>query len=88
MESQDVISVLREILHENRQTNQRLEKLEIRADEIGHRQIESEMRLATEVIAVAENLREVKELLRTGLVDHQRVANHEHRITVLETKVV
>lgn len=50
------------------QTNDRLEGLE-------HRQTETELRLATEIVAVAHAVREV----RDAVVDHRGLRNHGRR---------
>ncbi len=54
-------------------------RLEDRVGDLARRQTESEMRIATELVAVAN-------LLREKLDDHNRVDDHEQRITRLERK--
>jgi len=61
------------------QTNARLERLE-------HRQTEDAVRLATEVVAVANAVGQVRDLLRDQRQDQNRIDDHERRIAALETK--
>ena len=68
------------------QTNARLETLDNRVDFLGRRQTEAELRLATEVIAVAKAMGEVKDLLVERLDERGRLEDHERRITALEAK--
>jgi chromosome segregation ATPase len=123
--NEEVITVLKEIRDEARQTNARLdqtnarldqtnvrlESLEGRVDSLEHttadgfaecnarlnlhaerwdvltrRQAESEMRLATEIVSLATITREVRDLLREKLEDHDMVIGHEHRIKALEAR--
>ncbi len=63
------------------ETNIRFERLDGRLDEMIRRQTESEMRIATELISIAQ-------LLRDKLEDHERVVDHERRITLLEAIAV
>jgi hypothetical protein len=74
------LGVLREIRDETRKTNERLDRLE-------RRQTETEVRLATELLAVSSAVREVRDLLRTNLDVHVKVEDHEARIAALEQKV-
>lgn len=75
----EVLSVLKEIRDEAKQTNLRLANVETRltavVDEVarvGKRQVESEMRLATEVVSLAAVTGEVRDLLAGKLSDHER----------------
>jgi hypothetical protein len=78
MEPTDLtIHVLREIREEIRETNQRLGRLELR-------QTDTELRLATEIIAVAGAVREVRDELRGQRALGARVDDHELRISALE----
>lgn len=60
-------------------TNERLERLE-------RRHTEDITRLATEVIAVAKAVVEVRDLLRDQRADRTRLEDHEGRITRLEKR--
>ncbi len=66
-------------------TSARTESLEGTVGGLSQRQTESEMRLTTEVVHVAQILDSVKDLLREKLEDHKMVHDHERRISVLET---
>jgi hypothetical protein len=71
--------VLIEIRDEARKTNTRLERLE-------RRQVEAEVRISTEIVAVAGAIREMKDafLADRRLVD--QVSDHERRIQTLESR--
>ncbi|MBI2394096.1 MAG: hypothetical protein HYV09_31280 [Deltaproteobacteria bacterium] len=60
-------------------TNERLERLE-------RRQTEDGVRLATEVVAVANAVGQVRDLLRDQRVDRKTLADHERRIAALEKR--
>jgi hypothetical protein len=68
-----------ELTGELRSTNTRLDRLE-------HRQVESEVRIATELVGVAGAVREVRDLLRDDLAVRHRIDDHERRIAALETR--
>ena len=68
------LKVLREIPDELKGTNVRLEGTNVRLDRVesrvgtlGKRQTETEVRLASELVAVARAVGEVRDLLRDGL---------------------
>ena len=65
-------------------TNGGLLALESKVDALAHRQTESELRLATEVVAVARAVEGVRELLRERLDDRDRIDDHERRLAALE----
>ncbi|HEY3235486.1 MAG TPA: hypothetical protein VGJ84_12285 [Polyangiaceae bacterium] len=58
-----------------------------RLEAIERRQTETEVRIATELTAVAGAVQEVRDLLRERLDDRTRVDDHEARLRVLERKV-
>lgn len=58
-----------------------------RLDVLSRRQTDSELRLATEVLSLADVTREVRDLLARKLDDHAQVANHEDRIRALENRI-
>jgi hypothetical protein len=66
------------------------EMSELRADlrdrfeRVEHRRMETEIRLATQLVAVAGAVRDVRDLLREDRVLRQRVDEHEKRISALE----
>lgn len=61
------------------QTNERL-------DTLARRQIETEIRLATELVAVSHAVTSVREVIREKLDDRARVDDHEHRLAMLERR--
>jgi uncharacterized coiled-coil DUF342 family protein len=68
-----------ELTGDLRSTNAHLARLE-------HRQVESEVRLATELVAVAGAVREVRDLLRDDLAVRHRIDDHERRLVALESR--
>ncbi len=81
MEPTDVtIEVLKGIRDELRGTNARLDRVE-------RRQGETEVRLATQLVAVVSAVHEVRDLLREDRQLRDRVADHERRLTAVETRV-
>jgi hypothetical protein len=105
----EVISVLREIRDESKQTNLRLESSEGRVeflekrlshglegikttlvesiDLLSKQQTESELRLASEVVSLADVTREVRDLLSGRLDDHRMVLEHEERLKSIENRI-
>lgn len=77
---------LREIRGEVRTTNERVEHTNEKLDLLARRQTETEVRLATEIVALAGDVQDVKALLRARRVDRARVDDHEERIQVLERR--
>ncbi|HVT02659.1 MAG TPA: hypothetical protein VHL58_04700 [Thermoanaerobaculia bacterium] len=65
----------------------RLDSYVERLDIITRRQTDSELRLASEVLSLADVTREVRDLLSNKLDDHQQVTEHEHRIRALEDRI-
>lgn len=65
-------------------TNERLDGTNANMAALARRQTEMELRLATEIIAVASAVNGVRDLLRERLDDRQRVDDHERRIGALE----
>jgi septal ring factor EnvC (AmiA/AmiB activator) len=61
------------------QTNDRLERLE-------RRQTEDSVRLATEVVAVAKAITEVRDLLREDRQLRAKIDEHDRRIATLEER--
>ena len=73
------LEVLKDIRDEVRKTNERLERLE-------RRQTDTEVRLSTELVALASAVHEVGDMLRTNLSVRTKVEEHEARIAALERK--
>jgi hypothetical protein len=73
-----------------RKTNQRLHELRTdmvdRAGRVERRQRETEVRLATELVAVGAAVREVRDLLREDRALRDRVDDHERRLVALERR--
>ena len=81
--SDDVtIEILTSIRDEIRGTNERLVRLE-------RRQVESEVRLATEIVAVAGAVNKLTDVLKEDRAQNMRgvVRDHEKRISALEKRV-
>ena len=80
------LKVLREIRDELKGTNVRLDRVESRVAAVENRQTETEVRLATEIIAVARAVGEVRDLLWDGLAIRAQVDDHERRLSALEKR--
>jgi hypothetical protein len=69
-------------------TNASIEALRIdtnaRIDSLGHHQAETEIRLSTDLGAVAGAVREVRDLLRDDRELRRRVDDHERRLVAIE----
>jgi hypothetical protein len=68
------------------QSNDRLDQTIHRLDRLERRQVEAEVRISTEIVAVHGAIRELTDVLRTGNTIGQRVDDHERRLTSLEQK--
>jgi hypothetical protein len=72
------------------ETNERLEALRddtnIRFERFERRQAETELRLATELVAVAGAVREVRDQLREDRQLRVQVEDHERRLAALENR--
>jgi len=85
------VRILEQIRDEIRVTNERLAGTNTRVDGVVQRmdrmekrQIESEMRLSTELTAVVGAVNGVRDLLRERLDDRDRLDDHERRLRMLE----
>jgi len=76
--------VLREIRDQLKETNTRLDAVERGLDAVERRQTDTETRLASELVAVAKAVGEVRDVLRDRLEVRDRVEDHERRIAALE----
>lgn len=88
------LQVLLQIRDELKGTNARLDATNTRLDAVedavaglGKRQTEMEVRLATELISVANAVQGVRDLLRDRLDDRKRVDDLERRMETIERKV-
>lgn len=75
------------------QTNERLDRMNGRIDEtnshlerLERRQVETEMRLSTELVSVANAVNDLSRVLVEDRKLRAQVANHETRINALEKK--
>jgi hypothetical protein len=89
MEPTDLtIEILKGIREETHKTNERLDELRTdlvdRIERVERRQTETEMRLASELVAVGGAVREVRDLLREDRALRDRVDDHERRLSVVE----
>lgn len=69
------------------QTNLRLDKTNERLDRLERRQAETEIRLSTEIVALAQAVGDVRTLLQTRLEVRDKVVDHEHRLSAVEKKL-
>ncbi len=69
------------------QTNERIDQTNERIDGLAQRQAEVEIRLTTEIITLAEAVREVRDLLKDRLDLRDKVDDHEQRIRHLEGRL-
>ncbi len=76
---QDLSSELQDVKGALQVTNERLDRLE-------RRQTEDAVRLATELVAVADAVGQVRDLLREQRAERNRLDDHERRIAALEAK--
>jgi hypothetical protein len=79
--------VLIEIRDEVRKTNERLGETNERLTRLERRQVETEVRLATELVAVVGAVHEVRDELLEDRRLAAQVTDHERRIVALETGV-
>jgi uncharacterized protein YPO0396 len=98
MEPTDLtIELLKSIRDEAHQTNERIDQTNARLDElrtdlvdrierVERRQTETEVRLASELVAVGGAVREVRDLLREDHALRDRVDDHERRLTAVERR--
>jgi hypothetical protein len=68
------------------QTNSRLDQTNSRLDRLEKRQVEAEIRLSTEVVALTGVVRDLRDTLLEDRLLRQTVDNHEQRIRALENK--
>jgi hypothetical protein len=79
--------VLIEIRDEVRRTNESLAQTNERLGTLERRQTETEVRLATEITALAKAVIDVRDLLREDRVLKPRLDDYEKRLAALERKV-
>jgi predicted RNase H-like nuclease (RuvC/YqgF family) len=92
------LKVLGEIRDELRGTNQRLDgtndrldanvqRLDARIDDLRREVHEGNVRISTELVAVAKSVDDVKTLLLERVQNRDRIDDHERRLERLEKKV-
>lgn len=64
----------------------RIDETNMRFDKLAKRQVEAEVRLATELASVTGAVCEVRDLLRDDLGLRRRVDDHEARLAALEQR--
>ncbi len=83
----DEIVGLRGELRETRTAlSDRIDQTNEKVDVLARRQTETEVRLATELVAVAQAVTSVRQIIGEKLDDRRRVDDHERRLGVLERK--
>jgi uncharacterized coiled-coil DUF342 family protein len=75
-----------ELRAEIRGTNARIDDTNSRLGVIERRQVDSEIRIATELVALAGAVREVRDTLREDRASRGRLDDHERRIVALEKR--
>jgi len=68
------------------QTNARLDRLDTRLDRVERRQVDTEIRLSTEVVALTGVVRDLCDTLLEDRQLRQTVNDHELRLRTLETR--
>jgi hypothetical protein len=71
---------------EVRKTNERLDGTNTRLDRLERRQVEAEVRISTELVAVAGAVREMKDAFLEDRRLGAQVSDHERRILALESR--
>jgi hypothetical protein len=80
------IEILKDIRDATRATSDRVDLVVEWMDRVERRQTETEVRLTTELVAVAGAVREVRDLLREDRGLRDRVDDHERRLTSVEQR--
>jgi chromosome segregation ATPase len=68
------------------QTNARIDHMSDKVDTLATRQTQTEIRLATELVAVSRAVEGVRDLLRERLDERDRIDDHERRLAALERR--
>lgn len=83
----DEVVGLRGELRETRTAlSDRIDQTNEKVDALTRLHTETEIRLATELIAVSQAVTSVREVLREKLDDRPRIEDHERRLAALERK--
>jgi hypothetical protein len=78
---------MRQMREEQRATNVRLDQTIEGLDRLQERQRDDSVRLATELVAVARAVTEVRDLLRDQRTDRGVLDDHERRLAALERRI-
>jgi uncharacterized coiled-coil DUF342 family protein len=87
--NQEVRHLGEEVRHlgeEMRNTNERLDGTNSRLDRLERRQVDAEIRISTEIVAVAGAIREMKDAFLEDRRLQAQVGDHERRIQALENR--
>jgi hypothetical protein len=68
------------------QTNASLDETIVRMDRVERRQVESELRLSTEITTLTGVMRDLQEMLRESHGVHDVIFDHERRLSALESR--
>ena len=82
--SDEIKGVRQELKQTREDLGARIDETNVRVDRLERRQTESEIRLATELVAVTAAVREVRDELREDRVLRRQFDDHERRIGALE----
>ena len=90
IEIRDEMRLVRDEVRQNREevskTNERLDGTNSRLDRLERRQVETEVRISTELVAVAGAVREMKDAFLEDRRLTAQVSDHERRILTLESR--
>lgn len=78
--------ILIQIRDELQKANARLDTTNERLERLERSHTEDAVRLSTEVVAVANAVGQVRDLLRARRIDRRKVEDHERRIAALEKR--
>jgi hypothetical protein len=71
---------------EVRVLSSRIDETNVHVERIERRQVESEVRIATQLVAVVGAVNEVRDVLREELAVRRLVDDHERRLRAIETR--
>ena len=81
------LAVLREIRDEGKRTNERLDQTNERLDQLTRRVVDSEVRTATALTALAGSVNDLNSMLREDRDLRNRVERCEHDIAELKSRL-
>ena len=90
IEIRDEMRLVRDEVRQNREevskTNERLDGTNSRLDRLDRRQVETEVRISTELVAVTGAVREMRDAFLEDRRLTAQVSDHERRILTLESR--